>query len=153
MTVRFTKAWALVALLAFRTVILMAADDVAPTSGTLHSSLLKLADQNATVRSDVLLTLAKTGNAKLEPVFESYRLGSLYVWDDNGTARIILCEEIKEDEDFNEIAPLSDPLTRQPILGTDGKQLEILLEELEEISPNRDERKLASQDKFFLRLF
>jgi urea transport system permease protein len=97
--------------------------------------------------------LAKTGNAKLEPVFESYRLGSLYVWDDNGTARIILCEEIKEDEDFNEIAPLSDPLTRQPILGTDGKQLEILLEDLEEISPNRDERKLASQAKFFLRLF
>ena len=131
----------------------MAADDGASTSDTLHSSLLKLADQNATVRSDVLLTLAKTGNAKLEPVFESYRLGSLYVWDDNGTARIILCEEIKEDEDFNEIAPLSDPLTRQPILGTDGKQLEILLEDLEEISPNRDERKLASQAKFFLRLF
>jgi len=60
--------------------------------------------------------------------------------------------KIKEDEDFNEIAPLSDPLTRQPILGTDGKQLEILLEDLEEISPNRDERKLASQAKFFLRL-
>ena len=77
MTIRFTKAWALVALLAFRTVILMAADDGASTSDTLHSSLLKLADQNATVRSDVLLTLAKTGNAKLEPVFESYRLGSL----------------------------------------------------------------------------
>ena len=139
--------------MAFRTVILMAADDGASTSDTLHSSLLKLADRNATVRSDVLLTLAKTGNAKLEPVFESYRLGSLYVWDDNGTARIILCEEIKEDEDFNEVAPLSDPLTRQPILGTDGKQLEILLEDLEEISPNRAERKLASQAKFFLRLF
>ena len=150
MTNRFAIVWALIVLS-----LLQFANPLAAAEGadTLQSSLLKLADQNATVRSDVLLTLAKTGNAKLEPVFESYRLGSLYVWDDNGTARIILCEEIKEDEDFNEIAPLSDPLTRQPILGTDGKQLEILLEDLEEISPNRDERKLASQAKFFLRLF
>jgi urea transport system permease protein len=150
MTNRFAIVCALIVLS-----LLQFANPLAAAEGadTLQSSLLKLADQNATVRSDVLLTLAKTGNAKLEPVFESYRLGSLYVWDDNGTARIILCEEIKEDEDFNEIAPLSDPLTREPIVGTDGKQLEILLEDLEEISPNRDERKLASQAKFFLRLF
>ena len=153
MIIRFAMAWVWIAMLPFLTVVLLAADDVGSRSGTLQASLLKLDDKNATVRSEVLLTLAKTGNAKLEPVFESYRLGSLYVWDDNGTARIILCEEIMEDDDFNEIAPLSDPMTRAPILGKDGKQLEILLEDLEEISPNRDERKLASQAKFFLRLF
>jgi len=153
MTIRFSMAWIWVALFVLKTVDPLAAADGPNGNDQIKSSLLKLADQNATVRSGALLSLAKTGNAKLEPVFESYRLGSLYVWDDNGTARIILCEEIKEDEDFNEIAPLSDPLTRQPILGTDDKQLEILLEDLEEISPNRDERKLASQAKFFLRLF
>ena len=153
MTNRFAIAWALIALSLLQFANPLAAAEGAGKNASLQSEFLKLADENATVRAGALLSLAKTGNIQLEPVFESYRLGSLYVWDNNGTKQVILCEEFKEDDDFNEIAPLSDPLTREPIRGANGKQIEILAEELEEIAPNRDERKLASQAKFFLRLF
>jgi urea transport system permease protein len=65
---------------------------------------------------------------------------------------VVLCKETTEDEDFNEFCLLSDVLTAEPIIGADGKQVEIPLEELEEIAPSRTERKLANSAKFLVRL-
>jgi urea transport system permease protein len=94
------------------------------------------------------MVLAKSGDLRVEAILESYRLGELYLW--NG--EVTLCRETTEDEDFNEFCLLSDVLTAEPIIGADGKQVEIPLEELEEIAPSRAERKLANSAKFLVRL-
>ena len=108
----------------------------------------KLAGEDASTRKAAIMTLAKSGDLRVEAILESYKLGELYLW--NG--EVALCKETTEDEDFNEFCLLSDVLTAEPIIGADGKQVEIPLEELEEITPSRTERKLANSAKFLVRL-
>ena len=108
----------------------------------------KLAGEDASTRKAAIMTLAKSGDLRVEAILESYKLGELYLW--NG--EVALCKETTEDEDFNEFCLLSDVLTAEPIIGADGKQVEIPLEELEEIAPSRTERKLANSAKFLVRL-
>ena len=55
-------------------------------------------------------------------------------------------------EDFNEFAPLFDPLSGQPFL-VNGRQAKPDLLELEDISPGRKLRKLVNASKFLIRLF
>ena len=74
----------------------------------IQADMLNLAHEDATIRRNTLMTLAQTGDARIEGFLESYRLGSIYIWNDT----IVLCEETIEDEDLNELAPLSHPLTR-----------------------------------------
>ena len=115
---------------------------------TIRATMLKLADADAAVRVETLTTLAKTRDSRIEAFFDAYRLGSLYLW--NG--RIVLCEEIIEDDDFNQFAPLSDPLNREALL-KDGEPMVVPIGEVQEVIPNRKERKLAVKAKFLLRLF
>lgn len=114
----------------------------------LQSEIHKLTDDSSTIRKTAIMTLAKSGDPRIEAILESYKLGELYLW--NGT--VVRCEETVEDEEFNELCLLSDVLTAEPILNADGKQTEILLEELEEIAPSRAERKLTNKAKFLVRL-
>ena len=114
----------------------------------IRSETHKLAGEDASTRKAAIMTLAKSGDLRVEAILESYKLGELYLW--NG--EVALCKETTEDEDFNEFCLLSDVLTAEPIIGADGKQVEIPLEELEEIAPSRAERKLANSAKFLVRL-
>ena len=114
----------------------------------IQSEAHKLAGDSSAVRKAAIMTLAKSGDLRVEAILESYRLGELYLR--NG--EVVLCKETTEDEDFNEFCLLSDVLTAEPIIGADGKQVEIPLEELEEIAPSRAERKLANSAKFLVRL-
>ena len=106
----------------------------------IQSEVHKLSDENPAIRKAAIMTLAKSGDLRVEAILESYKLGELYLW--NG--KVVLCEETIEDEDFNEFCRLSDPLTTEPILDADGKQAHIPLEALEEMAPSRAERKLAN---------
>ena len=56
------------------------------------------------------------------------------------------------DDDFNEFAPLVDPLSGKPYL-VDGKQAKPDLLDLEDISPGRKIRSLVNSSKFLIRLF
>ena len=114
----------------------------------IRSEIRKLADEDVTTRKAAIMTLAKSGDLHVEPILESYRLGEFYLW--NG--KMVLCKETVEAEDFNEFCLLADVLTAEPILDADGEQMQIPLEELEEISPSRAERKLANSAKFLVRL-
>ena len=114
----------------------------------IRSETHKLAGEDASTRKAAIMTLAKSGDLRVEAILESYKLGELYLW--NG--EVALCKETTEAEDFNEFCLLSDVLTAEPIIGADGKQVEIPLEELEEIAPSRAERKLANSAKFLVRL-
>ena len=114
----------------------------------IRSEAHKFADEDASIRKAAIMTLAKSGDLRVEAILESYRLGEFYLW--NG--KMVLCQETVEDEDFNEFCLLADLLTVEPILDANGKQVQIPLEELEEISPSRAERKLTNSAKFLLRL-
>ena len=97
--------------------------------------------------------LAKTGDPRLEKFFELYRQGSVYNWPtESGDVRIVVNEETIIDDDFNEFAPLLDPLSGEPYLVADVQAKPDLLE-LEDISPSRKLRSLVNSSKFLLRLF
>ena len=114
----------------------------------IQSEIHKLASEDAAVRKAAIMTLAQSGDLRVEAILESYKLSEFYLW--NG--EVVLCKETVEDEDFNEFCLLSDVLTGEPVLDADGKQAQIPLEELEEISPSRAERKLTNSAKFLVRL-
>ena len=97
--------------------------------------------------------MAKSGDLRLEKFFELYRQGSVYNWpDEDGKVRIVVNEETVMDDDFNEFAPLLDPLSGEPFL-VEGKQAKPDLFDLEDISPGRKLRSLVNSSKFLLRLF
>ncbi|MDE0185564.1 MAG: urea ABC transporter permease subunit UrtB [Candidatus Poribacteria bacterium] len=116
--------------------------------GFIRSEIHKLTSENTATRKDAVIALAKTGDMRVEAILQSYKLSELYVWNE----AVVLCKEIIEDEDFNEFCRVADVLTGEPILDAGGEPHEIPVEELEEISPSRAERKLANSAKFLLRL-
>ena len=128
-----------------------AADSSTDTSSdaALLEQIAKLAGDDAAARKQALFDLAKSGDSRLEAFLENYRTSSVYLWNE----QIVVCTETEEDEDFNELAPLTHPLTGEPVLGDDGKQAKPDVLDLGDISPSRDERKVAAQARFFLRLF
>ncbi len=114
----------------------------------IRSETLKLADEDASTRRAAIMTLAQSGDLRAEALLESYRLGELYLW--NG--QVVRCTDMVEDEDFNEFYILSDLLTDELILGAAGNRAGVPLEELEELSPSRAERRTAHSAKFLVRL-
>ena len=119
----------------------------------LLSLLQSLAVDDDEVRANVITSLAKSGDPQLERFFELYRQGSVYNWpDESGGVRIVVNEETVMDDDFNEFAPLFEPISGKPFL-VDGKQAKPDLLDLEDISPGRKIRTLVNSSKFLLRLF
>ena len=114
----------------------------------IRSEIQKLADEGRAVRKTAVMALAQSGDMRVEPILESFKLGELYLWNDV----VVLCKEMLEDDDYNEFCRLSDVLTGEPMLDASGKQYEIPIEELQEIAPSRAERKLTNNAKFLVRL-
>ena len=127
-----------------------AADSSTDTIGdaTLLEQMAKLAGDEAAARKQVLFDLAKSGDSRLEAFLENYRTGSVYLW--NG--QIVVCTETEEDEDFNELAPLTHPLTGEPVLAADDKQAKPDILDLEDMSPDRAGRLAARSALFLLKL-
>lgn len=116
--------------------------------GFIRSEIHKLTSENASTRKSAVIALAKTGDMRVEPILQSYKLSELFLWND----AVVLCKEIIEDEDFNEFCRVADVLTGEPILDVNAEPYVIPVEDLGEISPSRSERKLANSAKFLLRL-
>ena len=93
------------------------------------------ADDNDIV-SNAIINLAKTGDPRLEDFLEFYRNSSVYIWNN----KIVVCEETIEDEDFNELAPLINPLDKKPILDNAGNQIKPDVLNLIDVSPSRKHR-------------
>lgn len=93
----------------------------------IRQDMLRLADEKATVRLDAIHALVGTGDQRLAKFFQAYQQGSLYLW--NG--QLVLCERFQKTK-----APLSDPLTREPLLA-DGRRMIVDSSELRDVSPGR----------------
>ena len=119
----------------------------------IYSLLKSLASSDNDLIEKTVLKLAKTGDPRLEEFFELYRQGSVYNWPtDSGDIRIVVSEETIMDDDFNEFAILSEPLSGEPFM-VDGLQAKPDLLDLEDISPGRKLRSLVNSSKFLIRLF
>ena len=128
-------------------------EKTAQSYNSLDSQLLVLASGDDDLIGQTITNLAKTGDARLEEFFELYRQGSVYNWPtDDGEVQIVVNLETVMDDDFNEFAPLFEPLTGNPFL-IDGKQAKPDLLDLEDISPGRKLRSLVNSSKFLIRLF
>lgn len=128
-------------------------DEAVGSDEEIAALLQSLASSDDEEKADSITKLAKTGDSRLEKFFELYRQGSVYNWpDEGGGVRIVVNEETEMDDDFNEFAPLLDPLSGEPFL-VDGKQAKPDLFDLEDISPGRKLRSLVNSSKFLLRLF
>ena len=136
----------------------------------IRALLLDLATDDDAVVQATITSLANTGDLRVEELMEFYRQGSLYVWEDeDAIRRVVLCEATIENDDYDEFAPLSDPLLgpdgRHAIIQRDGgpeglsslgtvpDQAIIPLEDLEEIDPGRQERRWATSAKYLVRLY
>ena len=119
-----------------------------PNDEFIRSEIRKLADDSRAIRKAAVMTLAMSGDVRVEAILESFKLGELYLWNNI----VVLCKETFEDEDYNEFCRLADVLTGEAILDANGEQYEIPVEELQEIAPSRAERKLTNNAKFLVRL-
>ena len=119
----------------------------------LLSQLPILASGDDELIAEAITKLAKTGDTRLENFFELYRQGSVYNWPtEDGEIRIVVNLETEMDDDFNEFAPLVEPISGKPFL-IGGKQAKPDLFDLEDISPGRKLRSLVNSSKFLIRLF
>jgi urea transport system permease protein len=99
--------------------------------------LKKLGSSDADVRSTTLQEIATSGDQRMIPVLSDYRLGSLYLYEDN----VVLGLDLFTNDDLDEFVPIADLFTREPILQADGSAYLIPIEEIECIEPSRKERK------------
>lgn len=112
---------------------------VAANEQQIRRDMLQLIDDDADLRRAAVEALVDTKDARLLEFLQSYQRGGLYLH--NG--KLVLCEKPVLDQEGNKVAPLSDPLTRQPLM-VGGKQAVVALRDLKEVSPSRRERKLVN---------
>ncbi|HIA47268.1 MAG TPA: urea ABC transporter permease subunit UrtB [Candidatus Hydrogenedentes bacterium] len=138
-------------------------------TATIRELLLELGNDDSEIVRTSITALANTGDQRIEVLMEFYRQGSLYILEDSdGIRKVVLCEEVVENEDLDEFAPLSDPLSGVagvyvPIpsngemvefegVELNPDQLVVPIEDLEEIDAGRKERNWARSAKFLSRL-
>ena len=145
---RVTTLCIIMLLLASQVLGLVFPGSAQPNDEFIRSEIQKLADDSRAIRKAAVMTLAKSGDMRVEAILESFKLGELYLWNNT----VVLCKETFEDENYNEFCRLADVLTGEAILDANGEQYEIPVEGLQEIAPSRAERKLTNNAKFLVRL-
>jgi len=104
----------------------------------------RLLSEDVASREAALLDLAKTGEERLDPFFEAYRVGSVYGWSNQ-----LVMTESKPGQLF----ALLDPLTGVPLLDAESVPLVVKKTELTAIKVARNERKVVGNARSLLRLF
>ncbi len=103
------------------------------------AELIRLASDDRTVRQEALQQLGRSRDGRLVAFFAAYQQGDAYVH--NG--RVVVCPKFQE-IDGRKMAPLSDPLSANPLPGPDGSPLVVPAGELESMSPSGRERRAVS---------
>lgn len=114
--------------------------------GNIPELLVQLARAEPSARRELFIKLAQTGDQRLESIFQQLIDGSLYLWRD----QVVACPAIQTRGD-QKWAPLSDPVSLQPILA-DGKPVVVPAAELKEFSASRRDRIFIRDALTYLRL-
>ena len=103
------------------------------------AQLVRLASDDRAVRQEALQQLGRSRDGRLVAFFAAYQQGDAYVH--NG--RVVLCPKFQEIEG-RKMAPLSDPLSANPLSGPDGSPLVVPDGELKSMSPSGRERRAVN---------
>lgn len=109
----------------------------AQTEETLRNMLLGLTNEDTSVRSQTLNALAATGDQRLNAVLEAYRIGGLYVWNN----QVVLELSQSEDENLDTYIHIGDIFSNEPLSDDQGQTLVIKLDDLQALEPARKERR------------
>jgi len=111
----------------------------APPPG-LERHLAGVASRDASVQEAATVALGKTGDAKILPLLQALREGSVYVRTlaGGGQETVIVGDKVSEGE--KTLVPLYNAYGREPVMGPDGKPLLVELSTLGEISAGRSLR-------------
>lgn len=127
-----------VTLLVVTLVILCAAIPCAAEDDeSLRGTISQLADSEAEVRSAAVETLTQVRDPRILVVLEHYKKRALLLWE----GQLVLCPEMKTDDDGNRVAPLQDVLSGEPLLDEDGNPRVVLKSETTEVLVRRPERR------------
>ncbi|MBI3836608.1 MAG: urea ABC transporter permease subunit UrtB [Planctomycetia bacterium] len=142
------RIWPALVLWASLTGLLSTSALAATGDNQIRQTMLRLADPDADVRVAAIEELAGMRDGRLAGFMRAYQEGSLYLW----RGRLVLCRQIVLDKADKKTAPLSDPLTHQPVL-IEGAAAVVPSTELREVSPNTRDRKLVSDTILVLELW
>ncbi|MDF3129386.1 urea ABC transporter permease subunit UrtB [Kiritimatiellaeota bacterium B1221] len=107
------------------------ADDAA-----IQSHIQTLASRKSSERAVAFDALVATGDARLVPFFDAYRIGSIYLRD--GVP--FIGGDVITDNNLDQFVSLTHVLTGETMLNEQGEPELVSLLELENLSPNRKER-------------
>lgn len=144
---RFAHTVAYLFLLTFAPGLLVASSSVTADSANAQTALMRLSQDDTVVRRAALIDLARTGDPRMNAVFEAFRLESLYVWQ----GQVVRCDAFTKNVDGTQSAALVDPLSAAPIL-KDNAAVIVPSTELKVISAGRADRKLAQTAGQLLKL-
>ncbi len=117
----------------------LAAPANAADDDSLGNQLKQLASSVRSERQDALETLGESRDGRLIDFFAAYQQGDAYLYQD----RVVLCPEFQQIEG-QKMAPLLEPLSRQPLLQPDGSPTLIQSSELKSIGPSGRERRAVA---------
>lgn len=111
-----------------------------PAKQTVEQLLLELAGDSLDVKKAAIAELTKLGDPRVVQLFDDYRKGNLYVWED----RVVLSVESREDASGEKKLALLDPLSREPIT-KEGTQVLAGKDAAKAIETGRRERALVNE--------
>lgn len=115
---------------------------------TVREQMFRLADEDSGAREAAINSLAATRDGRLATFFDDYQLGRIYLW----SGKLVFVERMQKDADGNDVAPLADALTREPLSG-DKRPIIVPKSELQSMGPTRPERRLVTNAIRQLELF
>ena len=117
-------------------ILMLLAGPVMVRADTAMDLLKKFGDADQEIRAEAVKEVASSGDQRMIRVLTDYRMGSLYLYND----QVVLGLEIITNEDLDEFVPLGDVFSHKAMLGEDGKPIIVPLEDIECLEPSRRER-------------
>ncbi|MCH2571022.1 MAG: urea ABC transporter permease subunit UrtB [Planctomycetes bacterium] len=106
---------------------------------TLRREMLRLTASERADRLSAIESLQRVRDDRVLPFLEAYQRGEIYLWN----SQLIFCDAMNRNSEATLMAPLSDPLTREPI-ERDGQVVVVAKRELDAVGPRRPERRLIT---------
>ncbi|MEE2738413.1 MAG: urea ABC transporter permease subunit UrtB [Planctomycetota bacterium] len=106
---------------------------------TLRQDMLRLTASERADRLSAIESLQRVRDDRVLPFLEAYQRGEIYLWN----SQLIFCAAMNRNSEATLMAPLSDPLTRDPI-ERDGQVVVVAKRELDAVGPRRPERRLIT---------